>query len=392
MANFEFIAWFWLVPVIYTSIFLIRWALTIFAVLSEKLSKYDINDKNSKTVHYTILQPILSGDPLLKKTLEKNLLEHPDAIFHWLVDLDDPEGKEICKDLQSLYKEASIQILTFPPCPDRTNPKLFKIHHARQSIRTDWVIVLDDDTFLPRKTARALICRSGFNGVVTGLPVYLHQGDFWSALLSQFPANQGAMTYLPPVPLGKAISINGMCYAISKKTLESMDFFRNQINHLTDDLAVAKAIKSAGLPILQLSEVQYIRTSLSGPVAYFRQMHRWFVFAILLIKEEKFSMKILILILQAVGPFLLMLYPVILFLEPAWDLFLLAVFSLLIRGTGLVLIQFALTRKIQFLPFLSVLSEMLQTVHMIHALISRQIIWRKRKYRVERNDRFFELS
>jgi ceramide glucosyltransferase len=37
---------------------------------------------------------------------------------------------------------------------------------------------------------------------------------------------------------------------------------------------------------------------------------------------------------------------------------------------------------------LSVVSELLQPLHMLHALVSRRIVWRTRRYLVRANDDF----
>ncbi|UXI67120.1 hypothetical protein [Tahibacter amnicola] len=43
------------------------------------------------------------------------------------------------------------------------------------------------------------------------------------------------------------------------------------------------------------------------------------------------------------------------------------------------------------MPLLSVLAELLQPLHLLHAAVVRRIRWRSRHYRVFDNDRFVSL-
>ncbi len=106
---------------------------------------------------FTVLQAVLSGDTGLREALEKNLVSLPRQHFLWLIDEGDAEAARVAEGLQAEHPGVSITALACPPCPDGANPKLFKLDLARPLVRTPFVLVLDDDTYLPARSADALI-------------------------------------------------------------------------------------------------------------------------------------------------------------------------------------------------------------------------------------------
>jgi ceramide glucosyltransferase len=63
-------------------------------------------------------------------------------------------------------------------------------------------------------------------------------------------------------------------------------------------------------------------------------------------------------------------------------------FLLGLRAVTLIVLQRRLTGRSRHAPVLSLVSELLQPLHMLHALISRRITWRTRRYLVRANDDF----
>ncbi|MCB1172014.1 MAG: glycosyltransferase [Leptospiraceae bacterium] len=360
----------------------------------------------------TIVQAILSGDPLLSETLQANIRSNPHCRFLWLVDEDDAEGRRITAFIQERERarleqqsdgsggqgKAELRIVICPPCPNGTNPKLFKLHFARQFYSTECLIVLDDDTLLPDRTRQALQAGLSQHALVTGLPVYRTDGRLATRLLAQFVNNNAALTYLPLAPLLPPISINGMCYALSQASLRALCNFEPLLSHLTDDLAVSDWLKRHGPHagrIQQLPLVQYIQTSLTGCKQYRRQMQRWFCFAILLLKKESFGMQAVIWFLQGLPPILLGVTVIgaLLFAGShlLWGIWLLGT-VLVLRVIWIVSLQLRLDRRIRYRPLLSELSELLQILHLQQALFSNVIYWRRRRYLVRANDDFTDLD
>jgi ceramide glucosyltransferase len=62
---------------------------------------------------------------------------------------------------------------------------------------------------------------------------------------------------------------------------------------------------------------------------------------------------------------------------------------LLLRALALVHLQRSIYGRALHAPVSSLLSELLQPLHLLHALLWRRIVWRTRRYRV-RDDRHFE--
>lgn len=336
----------------------------------------------------TVLQAVMGGDPELKSVLSRNVKENGNARFIWLLDENDPEAAEAADSIQKENPDAQILNLICPPCPDGINPKLFKLNFAVDYIQTDNIIVLDDDTFLPSETLKVLNGNLEKFDLVTGLPCYLDAGNLPSRLLSQFVNNNAAMTYLPLGVFMAPVSINGMCYSMKLKTVNEIQNFSTILNHLTDDLALAKLLQEKKGKILQIPQVQYIQTSVKDIKHYFRMMHRWFFFAVLLLKRESVLMNLLIFFLHGISPFLFISSLILTGLSPDTVSISVQGSLLFIRILTICLLQKKFTGSIRHSILLSVISEILQPVHLIHASLINRIIWRKRVYKVYENDRF----
>ncbi|MEZ5430005.1 MAG: hypothetical protein R3F31_02250 [Verrucomicrobiales bacterium] len=74
----------------------------------------------------TLLQPILSGDPALRESLQHNLNTTPDtALFIWLIDEEDSLAAEVTHSIRESAPSLAdrIRILTCPAHPENANPK-----------------------------------------------------------------------------------------------------------------------------------------------------------------------------------------------------------------------------------------------------------------------------
>ena len=338
----------------------------------------------------TIVQPILSGDPLLESRLSENLSALVGQSFLWLIDEDDSEAKRIAGDLRTLHPLADLNVEFCPPCPDATNPKLWKLHRAAGLVRTLFFFVLDDDTFLSASSAATLVSAATNHTVATGLPCYSDSGDLPSRLLAQFVNNNSVFTYLGTTRLVRPFTLNGMGYALRTGELSLIQNFEPIVHELTDDLALATLVLRQGGSICQSAAPLRVRTTVLTLVHYFQLMHRWYVFTLLLLQRQDFPTRLLIFVLHGLPPFLL----VALFLATACSATL---------GSGLVLLgvlalRFLVLEWIQRRHFgchlqrtiLSIVSELLQPIHLVHAWTSRTIRWRTRHYRVRDTNDFSE--
>ncbi|WPD23029.1 MAG: glycosyltransferase [Candidatus Electrothrix scaldis] len=339
-----------------------------------------------------IFQPILSGDPTLGDTLAANIGPLQGATFYWLVDDDDLEAhiivNTIVDTLREQSPEAAIIKQSFPAAPEGINPKLFKVNQALAACQQQYCVVLDDDTRLPSSTLQSLLAALQDCSLATGLPQYRSDGNFPSALLAAFVNNNASMTYLSTLLFMEPITINGMCYAFQREEFVRWGGFQSVLHHLTDDLAVAGMVLAQEGRIRQIPERQIIQTHLPSMGAYFRQMHRWYVFANILFAQQPLRIKALLTVLHGIPPLLLA------------ALFVGSLFAPSLLHSGIILCTLALRHCIimqhneqqktgdlrAFL--LSPLSELLQSLHYLHALLSRRIRWRSRIYTVLASDKF----
>jgi len=252
------------------------------------------------TEQVTVLQPILAGDPELPRLLGDNVAGHPDARFLWLVDADDTAGRAICERLAAAHADR-IEVLLCPPCPPRTNPKVFKLAlglpHCPQ-----FVAVLDDDTVLPPGAlARARTALADVD-LATGLPWYRPGAGPWSALVAGFVNGNALISYFPLLGFGPPASINGMFYLTSRTALARAGGFEAIMDRVCDDFELAREFRRHGLRIAQTTITHQVSTEVPDAAAYARLMHRWMVFASRLLSRSLTAPMAVLVVLPSALP------------------------------------------------------------------------------------------
>ena len=230
----------------------------------------------------SILQPILSGDPTLPRTLGHNLAT-PSACpreFLWLVDDDDAEGRRICRELAAAHPAVALRVLTSPRPPQGVNPKMFKLIRGLDAATGDVVCVLDDDTMLPAGGLEECLpyLDQPRAGLVFGLPYQVNFSNFWSGLVALFVNSSSLLTYVPVAALHEPVTINGMFYALRRSTLDQIGGFSGLEPILADDFAVAQRVRAHGLRLMQTPLRHPISTQVPTASRYLRLMQRWFIF------------------------------------------------------------------------------------------------------------------
>lgn len=329
-----------------------------------------------------VVQPILSGDPGLEDALRDNLLALDGARFCWLVDEDDLEAQRVVARIGHVDR---VEVMLCPPTPDGTNPKLAKLQPALDRAADDEVLlVLDDDTRLPRASLGALLGGLESATLATGLPAYLPGSTPWAQLVEQFVDNNAAMTYLTLAP----VTINGMTWAMRVADLRALGGFTPILRNLTDDLAVAGAVLRSGGTICQTASPQWITTTVDSPGQYVRLLHRWMLFANLLLRRQPVRTVAAISVLHGTHPNLLWAVVVGSVRErrPVPLLAVLGGRALLLR-----LVQRRIYGRALHRPGVSLASELVQPLHLGHGAVQRTIRWRTHTYRVVADDDFREV-
>lgn len=360
-----------------------------------------------------VLQAIRSGDPLLTDALEASLSElgSRGAHLHWLLDADDEVAQAAAHQAQRTHPQWAAQacLSLHPPCPERCNPKLFKLDRALPACDRPFVLILDDDAVLPAATLAALRL-AVFEPeppnrpiAATALPVYRsvpwpalqrHPGahGLGAALLARFVNDQAALTYLSSTGEQGALSLNGMCWLMRRDALRAIGGFAPQWAHLTDDLAMAQAINAAGGRIEQRHEPVWLSTSLRGLGAYWAQMHRWMLFAQLLLRSLRGRARIRLAVELGLPQLLPLVAVAGLLLAPSALAAACASAACVLYVVGRWRLQRACTCAApRPQPLLSLLSALLLPLHTLHALLDRRIVWRQHRYRVRASDDFESL-
>ncbi|WOB49753.1 glycosyltransferase [Xanthomonas hydrangeae] len=346
------------------------------------------SDAAATQAEVAILQPILGGDAHLQQVLAANLQALPEAHFIWLLDAEDCAAKTVADALVTLYPQRCIERVLVPPAPPGINPKAWKLDYALPHVRAPISLILDDDAQLSNSALAQLLQDLTHADVVTALPYYQDSTTMAGRLLSQFVNNNAALTYLGWLPFAAPLTINGMCYAARTEQLRAWGGFAALLEQLTDDLAFATLVRERGGRLCQSTAPVAMCTAMPDLASYMRQMHRWMLFALILLRRQTVSVRSAIIVSQGLPPLLLLALLLSVCVQPTWLAMACALTTVPLRALLLCLVQWRVTGALRHRALLSVCAECLQPLHLLHAAVVRTIRWRTRRYRVLPDGRF----
>ena len=260
----------------------------------DKLEKTEIDEKK-----YTVLQPILSGDPRLEEDLKANLKNTTDMKFIWLVDKSD---KVAINTVENILKDKNysnrIEVYYLDDVPQELNPKIFKLAQVVDKIKTDYSIILDDDAVIDRKKLDELSVyeKDKSEWIATGIPFNYNIKGFYSKLISAFINSNSIFSYFSMSFLKENKTINGMFYILRTDILKKYSAFEEIKYWLCDDLALATYLLSKKVKIIQSTIFCNVRNTVPSLKRYILLMKRWLLFSNVYMKNA-FSVKFLLMIL-----------------------------------------------------------------------------------------------
>ena len=260
----------------------------------DKLEKTEIDEKK-----YTVLQPILSGDPRLEEDLTANLKNTTDMKFIWLVDKSD---KVAINTVENILKDKNysnrIEVYYLDDVPQDLNPKIFKLAQVVDKIKTEYSIILDDDAVIDRKKLDELSVyeKDKSEWIATGIPFNYNIKGFYSKLISAFINSNSIFSYFSMSFLNENKTINGMFYILRTDILKKYSAFDEIKYWLCDDLALATYLLSKKVKIIQSTIFCNVRNTVPSLKRYILLMKRWLLFSNVYMKNA-FSAKFLFIIL-----------------------------------------------------------------------------------------------
>ena len=260
----------------------------------DKFEKTEINEKK-----YTVLQPILSGDPRLEEDLKANLKNTTDMNFIWLVDKSD---KVAINTVENILKDKNysnrIEVYYLDDVPQELNPKIFKLAQVVDKIKTEYSIILDDDAVIDRKKLDELSVyeKDKSEWIATGIPFNYNIKGFYSKLISAFINSNSIFSYFSMSFLNENKTINGMFYILRTDILKKYSAFEEIKYWLCDDLALATYLLSKKVKIIQSTIFCNVRNTVPSLKRYILLMKRWLLFSNVYMKNA-FSTKFLFIIL-----------------------------------------------------------------------------------------------
>ena len=365
------------------------------------LEKSKIDESN-----YTIIQPILSGDPRLQEDLTTNLKNTIEIKFIWLVDKSD---KIAIQTVENILKNKNyfnrVKVYYLDDVPQEVNPKIFKLGQVIDKIKTEYTIILDDDATIDRKKLDELSIyeKDKTEWIATGIPFNYNIKGFYSKLISAFINSNSIFSYFSLSFLKENKTINGMFYILRTDILKKYSAFENIKYWLCDDLALATYLLSKGVKIIQTTIFCNVRNTVPSFKRYILLMKRWLLFSNVYMKNA-FSIKFLFLILlPTLLPTLLLFFSFYLGVN-----YLVITLNLFIGKVALFYIarifiyqeneeNFSKKPFIIFSPqtkelLYELLSEFLLPFMLIYTLLTPPvIIWRNKKIRVKDGKIHYEI-
>lgn len=357
---------------------------------------------------YTIVQPILSGDPRLEKDLTANLKNTTDMEFIWLVDKSDKIAIQTAeKILKNKNCSNRIEIYYLNDVPQEVNPKIFKLEQVVDKIKTEYTIILDDDSVIDRKRLDELSIyeKDKTEWIATGIPFNYNIKGFYSKLISAFINSNSIFSYFSLSFLKENKTINGMFYILKTDILKKYSAFENIKYWLCDDLALATYLLSKDVKIIQSTIFCNVRNTVPSFKRYILLMKRWLLFSNVYMKNA-FSIKFLFIILLPT-----LLPTILLFLSFYLGInYLVLTFNLFIVKVTLFYIirlfiyqgvrEEKISKKSDFVVFspqtkellYELLSEFLLPLILIYTLLTPPVIlWRNKKIRVKDGKIHYEI-
>ena len=372
---------------------------------------YKINNLEKTKIDenkYTIVQPILSGDPRLEDDLIANLKNTTDIKFIWLVDKNDKIAiQTVEKILKNKNYSNRIEVYYLDDVPKGVNPKIFKLEQVVNKIKTEYTIILDDDSVIDRKRLDELSIyeKDKTEWIATGIPFNYNIRGFYSELISAFINSNSIFSYFSLSFLKENKTINGMFYILRTDILKKYSAFENIKYWLCDDLALATYLLSKDVKIIQSTIFCNVRNTVPSFKRYILLMKRWLLFSNVYMKNA-FSIKFLFIILLPT-----LLPTVLLFLSFYLGVnYLVIVLNLFIVKVALFYIirlfiyqgvrEEKTAKKSDFIVFspqtkellYELLSEFLLPFMLIFTLLTPPvIIWRNKKIRVKDGKIHYEI-
>jgi len=260
----------------------------------DKFEKTKIDEKK-----YTVLQPILSGDPRFEEDLIANLKNTTDMKFIWLIDKSD---KVAINTVENILKDKNysnrIEVYYLDDVPQELNPKIFKLAQVVDKIKTEYSIILDDDAVIDRKKLDELSVyeKDKSEWIATGIPFNYNIKGFYSKLISAFINSNSIFSYFSMSFLKENKTINGMFYILRTDILKKYSAFDEIKYWLCDDLALATYLLSKKVKIIQSTIFCNVRNTVPSLKRYILLMKRWLLFSNVYMKNA-FSTKFLFIIL-----------------------------------------------------------------------------------------------
>ena len=334
---------------------------------------------NNEENQFTVIQPIVSGDPYLPETLRKNLTKSRSLKFIWLLDRDDINAGEVVRSIINKNNDWKnrVKVIKVNTTPKGINPKIYKLLFALPLCGT-YTIVLDDDTLVDFKDlGKVFHLLKEKDCLITGIPYYRTQSGFFPSLVTAFVNSNSLFTYLPNALTGKVNTIR-------TDLIKKYRIFEAIQGKLCDDHEISSYARSKNIELIQSVIPCEVSTYIKDYKSYLHLMKRWMVCANIYTRAYMSTSLLILTFFPSILPLLLFIISALLGLK----YLLLFIIFLTVKTSLFKFVRNKLIANKEpfYSPLFEFFADIILPFNFLYSLVApNTVLWRKKQLNLKKD-------
>ena len=229
----------------------------------------------------SLIQPVTASPNDLRAVLSlRAQLHYPGRLEQVIVcDEQDADSQAVCREVMERFPAWKPR-LALAKSADGVAMKSVKQITGVEFATGDFLCFVDDDILL-REDTLAVMARHLLPaevGAVFGIACYTNWRSLWGGLMSAFVNANALLNYIPMSYVTQPYTITGHLYALKRSDFDAIGGLRGMEERMDDDHELARRVAQAGLLNRQTPALYNVDNELPSLRAFLDQMKRWFVF------------------------------------------------------------------------------------------------------------------
>ena len=229
----------------------------------------------------SLIQPVTASLNDLRAVLTvRAQLPYPGRLEQIIVcDEQDAASQAVCREVMERFPAWNPR-LALATSAGGTAMKSVKQLTGVRVATGDMLCFIDDDILL-REDTLVILARHLLRaevGAVFGLACYTNWRSLWGGLMSAFVNANALFNYIPLSYLTQPYTITGHLYALKRSDFDAIGGLNGMEQRIDDDHELARRVMQAGLLNQQTPALYNVDNELPSLRAFLDQMKRWFVF------------------------------------------------------------------------------------------------------------------